>query len=119
MAIDWDAAVLGPLGDVFGEGDPADATSWPTYRPRSGQPFQLQGAVFDRAYTEVTVDDDGGTTSTTHPCLGVRLALFPAPPAGGADKVFIPSVAQLFIVKVVRPDGHGWAKLLLMETAGS
>lgn len=117
MAVDWDAALLGPVMDVFGEGDPADAFSWPEYRPRGGQPFQLRGAVFDAEYLQVDADESGAPTSTTMPVLGVRLALFARPPAS-LDKVYVPSVAKLFAVKVVQPDGHGWAKLLLMESEG-
>ena len=114
MAIDWDAAVLGPVSDVFGEGDPADATSWPEYRPAQGAPFQLRGAVFDAEYLEVVQDGDI-PTATYKPVLGVRLALFAVPPRAD-DLVFIPSVGKLYRVTTVRPDGHGWAKLILMES---
>lgn len=118
MAIDWDAELLGPVMDAFGEGSSIDPASWPTYTPRGGAAFQLQGAVFDRAYTEIVLDGDGSEITNRRPCLGVRAALFDArgiAPMQG-DTVFIPSVALTYIVKDVQPDGHGHAKLILMTT---
>jgi hypothetical protein len=117
VAIDWDAEVLSPVMELFGEGDPVDPSTWPTYTPRGLTGFQLADAVFDAEYEQVDVNPDDGTTSTSHrPVLGVRVSLFPRKPAQN-DTVFIPSVAKTYVVRDVQPDGHGHAKLMLMETA--
>lgn len=106
MAIDWDKAVLAPTADVFGE--PA------TYLPAAGGSLPIVG-VFDEAYREVDLIDTGvGATSIT-PVLGVRLAQFTASPVQG-DQVRVPSVGKLYVVREVRPDGHGWARLMLGYT---
>lgn len=113
MAIDWDAELLSPVMSLFGEGDAADQSTWPVYTPRGLAPFPLADAVFDRAYADVTLEDDGTENTTRKPCLGVRVSLFPREPAQN-DTVYIPSVPGHFIVKDFRPDGHGHAKLILM-----
>ena len=111
--IDWDALLLSPLMDVFGEGVPSDPSTWPTYIPTSGPSFQLRGAVFDSEYIEVTTGGEGFENTSQHPVLGVRLSLFPSPPVQD-DKVTIPSVGATYRVREVQPDGHGHAKLVLM-----
>jgi hypothetical protein len=116
MAIDWDALVLTPVMAVFGEGDPADPSTLPLYTPVGRAPFRLASAVFDREYLDVTLFDDGSQNTTSRPVLGVRLALFEVPPVQN-DLVLIPSVGITYIVKEVRPDGHGAAKLMLNATA--
>lgn len=113
MAVDWDAMVLGPVMSVFGEGEPEDQASWPTYTPRGGLLFPLPDAVFDRAYAEVTLEGDGSEVTSRKPCLGVRAALFPNGDPAQNDRVFIPSVPGNFIVKDVQADGHGHIKLIL------
>jgi hypothetical protein len=116
MSIDWDGLVLGPAMGIFGEGQPTDPSTWPTYTPRGQSPFALAYAVFDAEYESVTVDADGVPTSSRRPVLGVRMALFAHAPAQN-DLVFIPSTAKNYIVSDVHPDGHGFAKLVLVETA--
>ena len=116
MAIDWDAAVLGPVMSVFGEGDPADSSSWPLYTPQGSAPFRLADAVFDRAYLVVTELADGTQSTSVLPVLGVRDALFSQLPRQ-SDTVFIPSVSQTYGVADVQPDGHGHSKLILIEVA--
>jgi hypothetical protein len=116
MSIDWDALVLSPVMAVFGEGIPIDDLSLPLYTPRGLAPFRLADAVFDRAYAEVVLDPDVGEVTNRKPCLGVRVSLFPRPPAQN-DTVYIPSVDITFVVKDVQADGHGHAKLLLMATS--
>lgn len=106
MAIDWDAAVLGPCEAVFGE--PA------TYIPASGASYPITG-VFDSAYKDVTLIDVGLDANAVQPVLGVRSALFMSKPVQG-DQVRIPSVGKLYLVRDVRPDGHGWIKLMLADT---
>ncbi|MCP1376042.1 head-tail joining protein [Dyella lutea] len=106
MAIDWDKAVLAPTEGVFGEAA--------TYLPAAGGTLPIVG-VFDEAYREVDLVDTGvGATSVT-PVIGVRLAQFVATPVQG-DQVRVPSVGKLYVVREVRPDGHGWAKLMLGYT---
>jgi hypothetical protein len=109
--IDWDGLVLAPLMGVFGE------TVRPIYTPviAGGAPYGIDG-VFDRAYHEVTLLDDASSANTLSPCLGVRLAQFAAEPQPG-DTVYIASVDLTFVIRDVRPDGHGSAKLMLMLSA--
>ena len=117
MAIDWDALVLAPVMAVFGEGDPAVPASQPFYTPRGLPGFPLADAVFDAEYEQIEINQADGSQSTTHrPVLGVRTSLFPRPPAQN-DKVFIPSTGKTYVVRDVQPDGHGHAKLMLMEMA--
>ncbi len=102
MAIDWDGNVLAPVLGVFGESI--------TYSPAAGAPFAISG-VFDEAYSEI--DLAGGMPVTTDtPVVGVRLAQFAAPPSQG-DSLTIARLGWTFVVKEVRPDGHGYAKLML------
>jgi hypothetical protein len=75
-----------------------------------GGPFQIAG-VFDEAYREV--DPAAGMALTTEtPVLGVRLSQFPLPPLQG-DALTIVRTGETYLVKEVRPDSHGYAKLLL------
>lgn len=117
MAIDWDAEVLSPVMGLFGEGIPGDQSTLPLYTPRGLPAFRLADAVFDAEFEQVTVNGDGSTSSSRRPVLGVRVALFPRAPAQD-DKVRIPSTGKLYVVKDVQPDGHGEAKLMLMEMRG-
>lgn len=121
MAIDWDAAVLAPVMGVFGEGDPVNPATLPLYMPRSAAPFRLRDAVFDAEYlgVDTTPGDQVGET-TSRPVLGVRITLFTAlglyPRQN--DRVTIPSTGKTYLVRDVRSDGHGHAKLMLMESGG-
>lgn len=100
--IDWDANVLSAHMGVFGESI--------TYTPAGGQAFSTTG-VFDEAYREV--DLAGGMAVTTDmPVVGVRLSQFAIAPAQG-DQLVIDRLAWTFVVKEVRSDGHGFAKLML------
>ena len=100
--INLDKNVLGPLMSVFGE--PV------TYIPAIGIPFGISG-VFDEAYHEVDLASGIGIT-TDMPVLGVQLSMFPAQPRQG-DQITVTRLGATFVVKEVRPDGHGWAKLML------
>lgn len=115
MAVDWDGLVLAPCMEVFGEtavytaaaagfGDFAFGESG----FGSTAPFEITG-VFDEAYREVDLLDGPGIT-TAMPVLGIRLAEFSSPPAQG-DQLIVRG--QTFVVREVRPDGHGGAKLML------
>ena len=108
--IDWDREVLGPVMGIFGE------DQRPLYTPPGGIPFYVDGAVFDEAYASVTELADGSTTTTVGPALGVRTVLFCDPPAQGGI-VYVPRTGKTYVVRDVRPDGHGHAKLLMNEAA--
>ncbi|WP_317201480.1 hypothetical protein [Janthinobacterium sp.] len=100
--INWDKVVQGPLMGVFGEAV--------RFMPFGGTPFNTSG-VFDEAYRDVELAGGMGVT-TEQPMLGVRLSTFPASPAQD-DLLTILRTGETFKVKEVRPDGHGWAKLML------
>jgi hypothetical protein len=99
---------------VFGEGEPADQSTWPLYTPRGLAGFRLADAVFDAEYEQVEITQDASQATSRRPVLGVRTSLFPRAPAQ-SDKVVIPSTGKTYVVKDVQPDGHGHAKLMLME----
>ncbi|WP_033063827.1 head-tail joining protein [Pseudomonas sp. GM18] len=111
MAIDWDKAVLEPLEAVFGEGKEPDKR--PMFYPAVGARYPIDG-VFDAAYRDVDLADPLVGATSAQPVLGVRLSIFEVPPAQD-DQVYIPSVDKRFLVMDVRPDSHGWAKLMLSE----
>lgn len=100
--IDWDAAVVGPSMSVFGE--PVQ------YLPATTAPFPIVG-VYDDAYVEVDPASGMGISSAS-PVLGVQLSQFSFPPAQG-DRLVVQRTGEMFIVKKVRPDSHGAAKLML------
>ena len=102
--INWDSLVLGPTLAQFGEAV--------TYTYATGAPISITG-VFDEQYLGVE-PADGQTVTSAMPVLGVQLSQFPARPQQG-DGVFIVRTAQRFIVREVRPDGHGAAKLMLND----
>jgi hypothetical protein len=56
--------------------------------------------------------------TTTMPVLGVRIADFPYWPPAPDDALTVQRTGETFVVKEERPDGHGWAKLML-NFAGS
>lgn len=109
--IDWDSLVLGPLETIFGEGEQPGGL--PMFYPVGGSGYAIDG-VFDSAYREVEMIDSMVGVTSTQPVLGVRLSIFLAPP-GQDDEVYIPSVGKRYLVTEVRPDSHGWAKLMLSE----
>jgi hypothetical protein len=103
MAIDWDGVVLGPVVTVFGE--PA------LYSPADGAAYSITG-VFDEAYQQIRLEDGQIPITTDLPVFGVRLAQFATPPRQG-DQLSIVSNGTAYAIREVRPDGHGWAKLML------
>lgn len=102
--IDWDSLVIGPLMKVFGEPEPV------RFMPATLAPFGIDG-IYDPAYVEVELAGGMGVTSA-RPVLGVQLSQFASPPLQG-DRLTIVRTGETFLVKEVRPDGHGWAKLML------
>ncbi|WP_248769138.1 hypothetical protein [Pseudomonas sp. MWU12-2345] len=109
--IDWDSLVLAPLETIFGEGQRPEGQVM--FYPVGRTAYPIDG-VFDSAYREVELVDPLVGVTSTQPVLGVRLSAFVEPPAQD-DEVYIPSIAQRYLVIEVRPDSHGWAKLMLSE----
>jgi hypothetical protein len=114
MAIDWNR-VIGPCLAVFGEA---------VIYYASNATFPISG-VFDEAYIELTPLGAGemeerfdislgspGPINTEMPALGVQLSQFPTgSPPTQADTLLIRGA--IYVVKDVRTDGHGGAKLML------
>lgn len=104
--IDWDAEVLGPLMGVFGE--PVQ------YRPHTGAPLTISG-VFDDAYQKEMLFSDASVEITTvQAVLGVQLSQFKVLPAQN-DQLTVESTGASYVVKDVRVDGRGGAKLILSK----
>lgn len=101
--------MLGPLAKVFGEGVQADGPIM--FYPDGGTPYPIDG-VFDAAYRDIHLVDTFVDANIVVPVLGVRLAIFPVAPIPD-DQVFIPSTGNMYLIKEIRPDSHGWAKLML------
>lgn len=100
--IDWDKVVVGPVTGVFGESV--------HFMPATTRPVDITG-VYDAAYVEVDVAGGMGMTSA-RPVLGVQLSEFLTLPLQG-DRLTIIRTGETFVVKEVRDDGHGAAKLML------
>jgi hypothetical protein len=108
MPIDWNAVVIGPLQGVFGE--PV------IYTPRGGAAFQVSG-VFDDAYLKEVMFEDGSMgTTTASAVLGVQLSQFAALPAQN-DSLTVVSSGATYLVRDVRPDSRGGAKLMLSKVS--
>jgi hypothetical protein len=117
MAVDWDTLVIGPTIACFGE---------PVSYQAANATFPIMG-VFDEAFKELTPLGAGEVTfsdvslgslvTTERPVLGVQLSQFPlASPPTQAD--LLVARGACYIVKEVRLDGHGGAKLLLNQIQG-
>jgi hypothetical protein len=108
MPINWDSLVIGPLQGIFGE--PV------TYRPYASQPYQITG-IFDDAYLkEVMFEDASQGVTDVSAVLGVQLSQFPSLPAQ-SDQLFVASINTTFVVKEVRTDSRGGAKLMLSKVS--
>lgn len=103
MSVDWDKTVIGPLMGVFGQ--PA------TYQPPGGVAFDVS-VVYDEAYQELSALDDGSDLTIQTPVAGVQLSEFSVAPEQGGTLTII-DTGEIFLVKQVRPDGRGGAKLML------
>lgn len=110
MPINWGTDVLGPLMGVFGE--PVQ------YRPRVDAPLTING-VFDDAYQKEMLFSDASVELTTvQAVLGVQLSQFSVPPAQN-DQLTIVRTGGAYVVKDVRVDSHGGAKLILSKMGAS
>ena len=108
--IDWDKMLITPLMGVFGE--PI------SYRPASGWTSEAAvTGVFDNAYLKDVMFEDGSTGVTeVHAVLGVQLSQFTFPPAQN-DHLLVPRTGAYYVVKEVRFDSHGGAKLILSKAS--
>lgn len=106
--VNWDAVVIGPLVGVFGE--PV------TYNPVSGGSISITG-VFDDAYLKEVMFEDATTGVTeVKAVLGVQLSQFPTPPTQNG-RLTVPRTGASYVVREVRLDSHGGAKLMLSRTS--
>jgi hypothetical protein len=116
VAVDWDNLLVGPTVACFGE--PV------SYQSQSGgSAFPITG-VFDEAYRELTPLGAGDVTfsdiqlgsvvTAERPVLGVQLSAFPtgSSPIQG-DTIVIRG--GIYVVREVRSDSHGGAKLMLNQ----
>lgn len=108
--LSFDELVVAPAIAAFGEA--SQGFDLPVYTPAAGIPFQIDG-VFDEAYREVD-PVIGSPVSSTAPMLGVRLAAFP-PGVVPAQGDLLTIRAGNYVLREVRVDSHGWARLLLNE----
>ncbi len=107
--INWSAIVLGPLMGVIGEAA--------TYRPYAGGSYAITG-VFDDAYLkEVMFEDASQGVTEVSAVLGVQLSQFPAAPVQN-DQLSVASNGSTYVVREVRPDSRGGAKLMLSKVSG-
>lgn len=104
------------VADQLNEGSLAVFGEAANYRPVIGAPFDLV-VVFDEAFLPLTINDATSQISSTNPIAGVRVADFPLAPRED-DRIFVPRAGQLYLVQNVEFDGHGWARLQLLETRG-
>lgn len=106
MPIDWDAEVIGPLVGIFGE--PVQ------YLPVVGGQLTVIG-VFDDAYQkEMLFDDASLGVTTVQAVIGVQLSQFSVLPVQN-DQLTVPRIGATYIVKDVRVDSRGGAKLILSK----
>lgn len=106
--LSFDSLIVGPCIAAFGEN--AQGNVLPFYTPQGGAGFAIDG-VFDDGWHEVDILRESPITSSA-PSLGVQLSAFPAgvmPQQGDAVTVR----GNTYAVREVRPDSHGWARLML------
>jgi hypothetical protein len=106
MGLSFDQLILAPCMNTFGEVN--QGYPIPTYYPRLGEPFELNG-VFDHAYREHVIQD-GLPVTVTMPVFGVRASdcvIYPEPD----DEISIRG--KTYVVREARPDSHGHIKLML------
>lgn len=111
--IDWDALVVGPCMEAFGE-KPEQRPSYVS--PTGGVPVFFD-AVFDDGYLGVVMGEGGPEIASIEPVLGVRLVQFPAGHPAQGGQVIVPRVAKTYRIANVEPDGKGWALLRLQLEA--
>ena len=109
MDFDWDT-VIGAVQSTF-------SNSSVTYMPSIGAPFGLAKGTFENGYQKEVIFSDGSVGVTTVlPTLGVQLSEFPVLPKQN-DRLFVAKVNSTYSVREIRPDGLGWAKLMLNKVS--
>ena len=111
MRIDFDQLLHGPVSQIFGE--QGLGAELPVYTPLGGTAYTVDG-VLDDAYADPDLMV-GVSNNTVEYTFGARLSAFSPIPAQN-DSITIPRVGKTFLVRDVRPDGHGWVQLKLAET---
>ena len=102
--VNFDALVIGPLMSKFGESV--------TYAPKSGASLTID-AIFDNGYHKEEMFSDGSVGVTeVEPFLGVQLSQLATTPAQN-DTLTIVITGVTYVVKEVRLDGRGAARLML------
>lgn len=110
MTLSFDALVLGPCVDAFGE--VAQGYAIPVCTPvAGGEPFSCDG-VFDAAYRDIDPLGALIVTAPSAPTLGVRLSQFPSGIGPQQNDAWLIR-GKNYVVREVRPDGQGMARLLL------
>lgn len=111
MAINWHEKVLSPNMAVFGQ-----PILYMPVKDKYHVQHEILG-IFDEAYMDITVVDGLHVTSVS-PCIGINLIDLSSMPRQ-KDQILVkasygaPLADTLYIVKEVRPDGHGSCRLLL------
>ncbi len=110
--LDFERLLHRPVLAAFGE--VGQGAKVPTYTPFSGAPGYSLDGVFDEAFE--TVDPLSGLPAATlEVVFGASLSSFRSPPVMN-DQLFIPRTGTTYLVREVRPDGHGWVQLGLNAT---
>lgn len=107
--VDWDALVLGPLEQVF-----AEPATYTPFAPRESAAITVLG-VFDDETLDLDPLNAQANSLTTRPVFGVRLAQWSSGGPAVNDRLVRVGTGVAYIVREVRPDSHGWAKLCLNE----
>lgn len=100
--IDWDALVLAPCENIFGE--PV------VFRPLNGEPLSVQG-IFDRSFHELE-EAEPSQRNVLLVSVGLRLSQLPREPKEG-DLLDVPRLSMQFKVRQARPDGKGSVRCML------
>jgi len=87
-----------------------------TYMPAAGGSYAING-VFDDAYLkEVMFEDASQGVTEVSAVLGVQLSQFTTAPVQN-DQLSVASVNSTYVVRDVRRDSHGGAKLMLSRVS--
>lgn len=108
--IDWDALVVKPCVEVFGEKEPA------LFQAVSGASKPVS-VIFDNAYKDLKMADDGEYHITIFPAAGASISDFPTYPVQG-DNLTIQKTGQIYAIREVRDDSHGGVHLILNKGKG-
>jgi len=108
MGIDWDAEVLGPCHETFGE--PA------TFLPNEGGSSDIIGVFFNGFTQDVVLEDGSIGVNSVAPVFAVRSSQFGARPPVRNDSIKIASNGATYVIRDVQPDGVGELRLQLQRS---